>query len=39
VVTVSGQAADFLRQNGYTNVHNMEGGIVAWQQAGLPVEK
>jgi len=35
----SGQAADFLRQNGYTNVHNMEGGIVAWQQAGLPVEK
>ncbi|MBP6470639.1 MAG: rhodanese-like domain-containing protein [Chloroflexi bacterium] len=34
----SGQAADFLRQNGYTNVHNMEGGIVAWQQAGLPVE-
>jgi phage shock protein E len=35
----SGQAADFLRQQGYTNVHNMEGGIVAWQQAGLPVEK
>ncbi len=35
----SGQAADFLRENGFTNVHNMEGGIVAWQQAGLPVEK
>ncbi len=35
----SGQATDFLRQNGYTNVHNMEGGIVAWQQAGLPVDK
>jgi phage shock protein E len=35
----SGQAADFLRQQGYTKVHNMEGGIVAWQQAGLPIEK
>jgi phage shock protein E len=35
----SGQAADFLRRQGYTNVHNMEGGITAWQQAGLPVEK
>ncbi len=35
----SGQATDFLRQNGYTNVHNMAGGIVAWQQAGLPVEQ
>lgn len=35
----SGQAADFLRKQGYTNVHNMEGGIVEWQQAGLPVEK
>ena len=35
----SGQAADFLRQQGYTNVHNMEGGITAWQQAGLPIEK
>lgn len=35
----SGQITDYLRQQGYTNVHNMEGGIVAWQQAGLPVEK
>ncbi len=35
----SGQAADFLRKQGYSNVHNMEGGIVAWQQAGLPLEK
>ncbi len=35
----SGQVADFLRQQGWTNVHNMEGGILAWQQAGYPVEK
>ncbi len=34
----SGQAADFLRNQGYTNVHNMEGGIIAWEAAGLPVE-
>jgi phage shock protein E len=35
----SGQATDFLRQNGFDNVHNMDGGIVAWQQAGLEVEQ
>jgi rhodanese-related sulfurtransferase len=35
----SGQATDFLRQQGYTNVHNMTGGINAWQQAGYKVEK
>ena len=35
----SGQVTDFLRQQGYTNVHNMEGGIVAWEAAGLPVEQ
>jgi phage shock protein E len=35
----SGQATDLLRQQGYTNVHNMTGGLNAWQQAGYPVEK
>lgn len=35
----SGQAADFLRAQGFTNVHNMEGGILAWEAAGLPVDK
>lgn len=35
----SGQITDFLREQGYENVHNMQGGIVAWEQAGLPVEK
>ncbi len=34
----SGQITDFLRQQGYDNVHNMSGGIVAWQQAGYAVE-
>ena len=34
----SAQVVDFLRQQGFTNVHNMEGGIVAWQEAGYPVE-
>jgi rhodanese-related sulfurtransferase len=34
----SGQATEFLRQQGFDNVHNMEGGIVAWQAAGHPVE-
>jgi rhodanese-related sulfurtransferase len=35
----SGRATRFLRDQGFDNVHNMEGGIVAWQNAGLPVEK
>lgn len=35
----SGQATKFLRDQGFDNVHNMTGGINAWQQAGLPVEK
>ncbi len=35
----SGQVADFLRQQGYTNIHNMTGGILDWQAAGLPVEQ
>ncbi len=34
----SGQATDFLRENGYDNVHNMDGGINAWKSAGLDVE-
>ena len=28
-----------LINNGYSEVYNMEGGIVAWQNAGYPVEK
>jgi rhodanese-related sulfurtransferase len=35
----SGQITDFLRQQGYDNVHNMEGGILAWEAAGYDVEQ
>ncbi len=35
----SGQVTEYLRGQGYTNVHNMQGGIAAWQSAGYPVEK
>lgn len=35
----SGQVADFLRQQGWTKVHNMQGGILSWEQAGYPVVK
>lgn len=35
----SGQITDYLREQGFDNVHNMEGGIVAWEAAGLPVER
>jgi rhodanese-related sulfurtransferase len=33
----SGRATEFLQQNGYTDVHNMAGGILAWREADLPV--
>jgi rhodanese-related sulfurtransferase len=35
----SGKAAAALRKQGFTRVVNLAGGIGAWQQAGLPVEK
>ena len=35
----SGQVTQFLKENGFDNVHNMAGGIVAWEQAGFPVER
>lgn len=35
----SAQVAEFLRAQGYDNIHNMQGGIVAWEAAGLPVER
>lgn len=28
----------YLESLGYDNVHDMQGGILAWQRAGLPVE-
>lgn len=35
----SGQVFNFLQQNGFENVHNMQGGILAWQAAGFEVEQ
>lgn len=35
----SAQITDFLRQQGFDNVHNMDGGILAWEAAGYDVEQ
>ena len=35
----SGKAASVLKREGFTRVLNLSGGLKAWQQAGLPVEK
>jgi rhodanese-related sulfurtransferase len=35
----SAKAAAALKAQGYTRVLNLAGGIAAWQQAGMPVEK
>ena len=34
----SGQATQLLKERGFT-VHNMTGGMIAWEQAGYAVEK
>jgi molybdopterin/thiamine biosynthesis adenylyltransferase/rhodanese-related sulfurtransferase len=34
----SARAADTLEQMGYENVASVEGGIVAWEEQGLPVQ-
>lgn len=34
----SAMAANWLAQNGFSNVVNVEGGIYAWQSKGFPVE-
>jgi rhodanese-related sulfurtransferase len=35
----SGKALAALRRHGFARVLNLSGGLKAWQQAGLPVEK
>jgi rhodanese-related sulfurtransferase len=37
--TRSGAACRLLRKSGFSNVFQLKGGVVAWQQASLPVEK
>ena len=39
VTDKGGAACRFLRKSGFTNVFQLKGGIAAWQQASLPVEK
>ena len=34
----SAQIAEFLTNKGYTKIHDMDGGFLAWKEAGLPVE-
>lgn len=33
----SAMATDFLRRQGYSDAHNVKGGILAWHAAGLPL--
>lgn len=35
----SALAADVMQAMGFTNVQSMAGGIVAWKEKGLPIEK
>ena len=34
----SGQTLDMMRDLGFDEVYNLDGGIIAWNEAGLPVE-
>ena len=36
---VSGKACRILKKSGYTNVHNLAGGMLSWQDANLPLTK
>lgn len=36
---VSGKACRLLKKSGFTNVHNISGGLVGWQDANLPLTK
>lgn len=38
-VNSTGKAGTVLRNQGFAHVHNLEGGIDAWQQANLPIVK
>jgi rhodanese-related sulfurtransferase len=35
----SAQAASQLRKNGFENVYNLRGGIMAWKNANLPLKR
>jgi rhodanese-related sulfurtransferase len=33
----SGRACAMLKKSGFENVHNLAGGIIAWEKANLPI--
>jgi rhodanese-related sulfurtransferase len=33
----SAQAADILQKSGFATVYNVQGGMIAWEEAGFPV--
>ena len=33
----SGRACAMLKKSGFENVHNLAGGIIAWEKASLPI--
>lgn len=35
----SGKASDKMENLGFTNIHNMKGGMMAWDRAGFPSKK
>ena len=35
----SGQACSLLKKNGYENIYNLSGGVMAWEGANLPLQK
>lgn len=35
----SGQATALMAQQGFTSVNDVDGGVLAWQAAGLPLER
>lgn len=37
--TRAGAACRFLKKSGFSSVFQLKGGLAAWQQASLPVEK
>ncbi|NNJ98431.1 MAG: rhodanese-like domain-containing protein [Gammaproteobacteria bacterium] len=36
---VSGKACRILKSSGFSNVHNLAGGVLNWQEANLPLTK
>lgn len=35
----SGRACSILKKNGFTKVHNLRGGVMAWEKDNLPMKK